>query len=842
MAGVASSAVSPREWPRTPRALFLILLGAILAFIPSHAQTQKFVNIGVWANSSLSGDPEGGIRAIPLTDLYRYDALGLRRGYAFNYNNSSSTSRPTLWRTLRNNKSDVRIFIYSTGATAIPQQSTVSHVTRSSIGRVLDPSSGAGGTDTLGALDNSPANATGRDFRLKNAAGQSLRIRAGGTSTTSVHYFMELGHSGYIDFWTEAIRRDLFVISVGASNVGDGASGIHTDNTKGTTPFPPLSHSPGASVVGLSDGQGDVVPVNNVGGINYATQAGWEIAVRNFYQGAASRLGAFSMPMQIQASTEPVTPERRQLWLDLDEAPAAKRPGQLMAELMFEVDFNDLPTVPGSPNLQYRFGAVWVDMIQMLANIDKTEVFSANNSEFGGNSANLNATMIDQFGITTTQEEALTYALTSFLLVKRDSPRWFFLFNYQRPNITTTLPYYPEYDALNGNSFNGTGNMNLGAPRDGFGASGYRTFNWGGQTLYFRRFANGYVLVNPNNAVVSNIPLNDPGLFGAPVRRITRSNLTASLDSIGTSTTITLGRCRGAIFRTTATAAPSPPAAPSGLTATAASSSQINLRWTDNASNETGFEIDRALNSTFTSGQVTSTTGAVGGTGGTGTFPSTGLSASTTYFYRVRATNANGDSANSNTASATTQGAGGTTVTLFSEAARDGHVLESSETSGVGGSIDAGSATFRTGDDTLKKQYRGILSFATGTLPDGVTIKSATLRIRRQSLVGNPFTTAFGAIRVDAKQNNFNNNAALETADFAATAEDPGAATLSVPANNGDWATAAIPVALIRTSGANQFRIRFTGDDDNDSANDYVQWHSGSAVAGSQPELVIVHQ
>ena len=123
-----------------------------------------------------------------------------------------------------------------------------------------------------------------------------------------------------------------------------------------------------------------------------------------------------------------------------------------------------------------------------------------------------------------------------------------------------------------------------------------------------------------------------------------------------------------------------------------------------------------------------------------------------------------------------------------------------------------------------------------------MTITSATLHIRRQLLVGNPFTTAFGAIQVDVKQNNFNNNAALETADFAATAENPGAATLSVPANDGDWATAAIPVALIRTSGANQFRIRFTGDDGNDSANDYVQWRSGSAVAGSQPELVIVHQ
>lgn len=100
-----------------------------------------------------------------------------------------------------------------------------------------------------------------------------------------------------------------------------------------------------------------------------------------------------------------------------------------------------------------------------------------------------------------------------------------------------------------------------------------------------------------------------------------------------------------------------PPAAPSGLSATAISSSQIDLAWTDNASNETGFEIDRATNSTFTANLVTNTTGSIPSTGGIGSFQSTGLSASTTYYYRVRATNASGDSSNSNTASATTPAA-----------------------------------------------------------------------------------------------------------------------------------------------------------------------------------------
>ena len=80
-------------------------------------------------------------------------------------------------------------------------------------------------------------------------------------------------------------------------------------------------------------------------------------------------------------------------------------------------------------------------------------------------------------------------------------------------------------------------------------------------------------------------------------------------------------------------------------------SSQINLSWTDNSNNETGFKIDRATNSTFTAGLTTVTVGS-----NVTTYSATGLSSSTTYYYRVRAYNANGDSANTSTASATTQG------------------------------------------------------------------------------------------------------------------------------------------------------------------------------------------
>ncbi len=90
-----------------------------------------------------------------------------------------------------------------------------------------------------------------------------------------------------------------------------------------------------------------------------------------------------------------------------------------------------------------------------------------------------------------------------------------------------------------------------------------------------------------------------------------------------------------------------PPSAPSGLTATANGSSQIDLAWSDNANNETGFKIERhAGDGNFA--QIASV-----GANATN-YSNGGLSAATTYTYRVRATNGAGDSGYSNAASATT--------------------------------------------------------------------------------------------------------------------------------------------------------------------------------------------
>ncbi len=90
------------------------------------------------------------------------------------------------------------------------------------------------------------------------------------------------------------------------------------------------------------------------------------------------------------------------------------------------------------------------------------------------------------------------------------------------------------------------------------------------------------------------------------------------------------------------------PNAPSSLTCTAVSSSQIDLSWQDNSGNEDGFKIERKkVGESFS---LIYTTGA-----NITSYSDTGIEANTTYYYRVHAYNTAGDSAYSNEAFDTTQ-------------------------------------------------------------------------------------------------------------------------------------------------------------------------------------------
>lgn len=85
-----------------------------------------------------------------------------------------------------------------------------------------------------------------------------------------------------------------------------------------------------------------------------------------------------------------------------------------------------------------------------------------------------------------------------------------------------------------------------------------------------------------------------------------------------------------------------PPVAPTNLSGTAVSTSQVNLTWTDADARPNGFKIERSSNNKTWAliqnfGDDVATT-----------FTNSGLSASTTYYYRVRSYNALGDSSASN--------------------------------------------------------------------------------------------------------------------------------------------------------------------------------------------------
>jgi phosphodiesterase/alkaline phosphatase D-like protein len=90
-----------------------------------------------------------------------------------------------------------------------------------------------------------------------------------------------------------------------------------------------------------------------------------------------------------------------------------------------------------------------------------------------------------------------------------------------------------------------------------------------------------------------------------------------------------------------------PPPAPTNLAATPVSSTRIDLSWSDNAGYEQGFRVERSSDGvSFT--QIASTGANVT------SYSNTLLTASTMYYYRVRAYDGINNSGYSNTASVTT--------------------------------------------------------------------------------------------------------------------------------------------------------------------------------------------
>lgn len=139
------------------------------------------------------------------------------------------------------------------------------------------------------------------------------------------------------------------------------------------------------------------------------------------------------------------------------------------------------------------------------------------------------------------------------------------------------------------------------------------------------------------------------GMVGANVTTFTDQNLSPQTLYFYQVKATNAGGDSAASNEASGTTLPNPPSvAPNNLTATAISSTQIRLNWTEAIPDETGFKIER--------GTTSANLVAVGTAGQNATeFLDSGLTPNTTYFYQVRATNSGGDSAASNVANATTR-------------------------------------------------------------------------------------------------------------------------------------------------------------------------------------------
>ncbi len=162
---------------------------------------------------------------------------------------------------------------------------------------------------------------------------------------------------------------------------------------------------------------------------------------------------------------------------------------------------------------------------------------------------------------------------------------------------------------------------------------------------------------NANNEKGFNLERSDNGGTFAVIKVIGPNNNGGSVSY--TDTTVTVGNSymyRVAAFNgamvsaysnTASITVPAPPAAPTSLNGTSVRGNggkdNVNLSWTDNANNETGFTVQWATNVNFSSSLQSSTVAA-----NVVVLQQTGFDRGLTYYYRVQAFNGAGTSAWSN--------------------------------------------------------------------------------------------------------------------------------------------------------------------------------------------------
>jgi len=338
--------------------------------------------------------------------------------------------------------------------------------------------------------------------------------------------------------------------------------------------------------------------------VKYPTDAAFSAAMNSFVSAIATGLRGYGQKLWCNKG-ETRSVDGGAAWLSLDAS--ANPPDVLLEEGAFAVMW-------GASAVQFPQESEWKHQIDIMAALKNSKVAMLSHTQLvAGRSGS------DNFGNTVSFWQTLWYSLGSYLLGKNDVlGNAYFAFHGGNDDYSK-IAWYDEYDKID-----------LGKA-----LSSYAVTTIGGVNIYSREFEKGYVYVNPTGNVASvTLPRAS--------RQLTHDNLLSTLGSIPIVSSISLGGHNAAILL----AAPpdtTAPSTPTGLSASAVSSSRIDLSW--NASSDdvgvTGYDV-------YVNDVAVATTTST-------SFEHTGLTAGTTYDYRVSSHDAAGNnSARTAPVSATT--------------------------------------------------------------------------------------------------------------------------------------------------------------------------------------------
>jgi chitodextrinase len=516
-----------------------LLLGAALA-APAAAGSSKFIPTFL---VYYGGGPT--LTAADAPRLARFDLIDIDR---FRYAQIGGDT----WGAVKALNPGVQIYLYEMGPESTNYMDGAQAVSLNNLGR-YDVARG----HSMGSLNgNLPG------LFLTDANGSRIHNKAySNVSQNRYWHLMDFGAAAYQQYWVEGFKADV-------ADQPWAADGVFVDNCLTLAAAGGYSANPS----------------------KYSTNAAWSAAMNAFTRAIAS--GAHAIGQKLWCNKgDTASAEGVAAWLDLDNG--ASPPDVLLEEGAFAVKW-------GNGATQFFPEASWKRQVDVMGALRNSSIALLSHTDlFEGGSGT------DNWGRPVSFGQTLWYALGSFLLGKNDQLGNAY-FTFVDGGGYNKMLWFEEYDRLD-----------LGRA---MGA--YRVTTIGGVNVYWREFEKGYVYVNPTATDVAALALPQP------VRKLTRELLGEVLELLPIVTTLPLkGHHAAFVLKTTQdTAADTQaPGVPTGLTATAVSGTQVNLAWNASTDNVgvTGYYV-------YLNDQPLATTAST-------SFSHTGLTAGSTYNYRVSA-------------------------------------------------------------------------------------------------------------------------------------------------------------------------------------------------------------